>query len=253
MNRLLKVENMTVKVTEQVLVSGVNLELKAGDRFLIIGPNGAGKSTLLKGIAQGISYEGRVYAGENFMGRLKGKERARYIGMLSQNHHVNYSFTVEEIVAMGRYAYAPNMFSKNLEDQRMIKEALEMTGLWGRRKQSILTLSGGEVQRTFLAQIFAQDPHILLLDEPANHLDIQFQKQIFSLIDQWIRRKNKAVIAVVHDLSLAALFGNQFLLLNEGKVVAQGSKSQVLVPEVLNGIYQMDVKEWMRDLYESWV
>lgn len=251
-NTLLQLDDISVEISNLTLVNHVSLELVENDRLIIVGPNGAGKSTLINAIVRGLPFQGKVYYKGQDIARMKSNDIARSIGVLSQNHNVSYSFTVEEIVRMGRYAYAPNMFSSNKEDQIFIEEALEMTGLVDKRNQSVLTLSGGELQRTFLAQLFAQDPKILILDEPTNHLDIQYQKQIFSLIETWMQGKKKAVIAVVHDLSLASLLGNRFLLMDKGNVISMGNRDKVMSCDVLNQVYDMDVQEWMKALYQQW-
>ena len=116
----------------------------------------------------------------------------------------------------------------------------------------MLTLSGGELQRTFLAQVFAQDPQILILDEPANHLDLVYQKHIFSLIEQWLKEPGRAVLSVVHDLSLAKRYGTHAVLISQGKCTAQGEINQVLTPENLRAVYDMDVYAWMNDMLQQW-
>jgi iron complex transport system ATP-binding protein len=249
---MLNVEDITVSVTNLVLVNHVSFDVKQNDRLMIVGPNGAGKSTLINAISQGMPYTGKVCYDGADMSLMKPKEIAQKIGFLSQRNDVNYSFTVEEIVGLGRYAYSTDLFSKASDDKQYIEEALEMTGLINKRHQSVSTLSGGEVQRTFLAQVLAQDPDLLILDEPTNHLDIQYQTQIFTLIDKWVSSKNRAFVAVVHDLSLASYFGNKFLLLDKGDVVAYGSKDDVLSTTNLDKTYQIDVYQWMQTLYKQW-
>ena len=127
-----------------------------------------------------------------------------------------------------------------------------MTGLTGLRRASMLTLSGGEMQRAFLAQVFAQDPQVLILDEPANHLDLNYQQQIFSLIRDWLKQPGRAVLSVVHDLSLARRYGTHALLLDRGQCVASGAIGDVMTPEHLNGVYGMDVAAWLRELLSQW-
>ena len=118
--------------------------------------------------------------------------------------------------------------------------------------QSVLTLSGGELQRTFLAQLFAQNPRVLILDEPTNHLDLVYQKQVFELIAHWLKTPGRAVISVVHDLSLAKAYGTRALLLNHGKTVQQGTLEEVFTPAHLNAAYDMDVSKWMRSMLSQW-
>jgi len=127
-----------------------------------------------------------------------------------------------------------------------------MTGLTGLRRASMLTLSGGEQQRVFLAQVFAQDPQILILDEPANHLDLKYQQHIFSLIRQWLAEPGRAVLSVVHDLSLARMYGTHAILMDHGKSISQGEIGLVMTPEHLNPVYGMDVFSWMQAMLSQW-
>ena len=120
------------------------------------------------------------------------------------------------------------------------------------RKRSLLELSGGEVQRAFLAQVLAQEPEILLLDEPANHLDLVYQQSLFSLIGQWLQTPGRAALSVVHDLSIVRRYGTHAVLMNEGRAVAQGPIEAVFTPENLQKVYSMDVYGWMNDLYALW-
>ena len=134
----------------------------------------------------------------------------------------------------------------------MVARALELTGMTRFADQNVLTLSGGELQRTFLAQLFAQNPRVLLLDEPTNHLDLVYQKQVFELIAEWVKAPGRAVVSMVHDLSLARAYGTHALLLDGGKSVAQGGIDAVFAPEHINSAYAMDVPAWMRRMLAQW-
>lgn len=220
---------------------------------MVVGPNGAGKSTVVSAIAQGIPYSGKVLFEDHNVAEMKPKIAAKCFGVLTQNHTVGYSFTVEEVVRLGRYAFSKGMFSsKDEQDDTKIEKAIEMTGLEPFRKQSVLTLSGGELQRTFLAQLLAQDPQLLILDEPTNHLDLVYQKQIFELIKNWIKDTGRAVISVVHDLNLAKAYGTHALLLDKGRIVSGGETGVVLTAANLNQVYSMDVYAWMRQMLSQW-
>ncbi len=249
---MLKVENLSVSYGELTILNNVSFELKAGEWLMIVGPNGAGKSTLINAVTGGVPSKGNVYFEGRNVRAMKPHELARGIGVLSQNHFVGYSFSVEEVVRLGRYAYAPNIFSRHSGEDEAVREALEQTGLYEQRRQSVLTLSGGELQRAFLAQTFCQDPRLLLLDEPTNHLDLVYQKQVFELIQNWLKQKGRAVISVVHDLSLARAYGTRALLLDKGQVVADGPMDQVFSDEVLNRVYRMDVRDWMTKMLAQW-
>ena len=250
---MLKAENITVRYGEHIVVDQLSFHLQEGQWLMLAGPNGAGKSTLIETISQGVSYTGSIRLDGRDIRRFKPSQLARRIGVLAQKNTVGYAYTVEEVVGLGRYAHTAGFLSARDDGGKdRVEQALEMTGLQELRRANVLTLSGGELQRTFLAQVFAQDPQILILDEPANHLDLVYQKHIFSLIQEWLKQPGRAVISVVHDLSLARKYGTHAVLMNRGKCVAQGPTADVLTPDRLQDVYDMDVYQWMRDLLSQW-
>jgi len=250
---LLSVKDLTVRYGEKAIVHDVSFSLNEGDWLMIVGPNGAGKSTIVNAISQGAPYTGEVRVLEKDVRRYRPHELARLVGVLAQTHTMGYGFTVGSVVRLGRYAYAPGLFSKGqAEDETAVARALELTGLTRIVDQNVLTLSGGELQRTFLAQLFAQNPRVLLLDEPTNHLDLVYQKQVFELIREWLKTPGRAVASVVHDLSLARAYGSHALLLDGGKTLTYGALVDVFAPEHLDHAYDMDVSAWMRGLLGQW-
>lgn len=250
---MLKAERVTVCCDGQVIVDDLSFALEAGQWLMLVGPNGAGKSTLIRAIAQGVPYTGSITLDGRDIRAYKPAQLAQRIGVLSQQHSVGYAYSVEEVVSLGRYAHAAGFLSGgDAEGKARVEEALEMTGLAHLRRTSVLTLSGGELQRTFLAQVFAQNPQILMLDEPANHLDLVYQKHIFSLIGEWLKTPGRAVMSVVHDLSLARRYGTHALLMDHGRSVARGSIRETLTGENLQAVYGMDVFGWMREMYAQW-
>ena len=250
---MLEVRDLSVRYGQKTIVDRLSFSVQEGQWLMIVGPNGAGKSTALEAVTQAAPYTGSVLLDGQEVRRMKHTERARRMGVLMQKNLVGYSFTVEEVVRLGRYGHAPGVFSgRGGKDSAAVEEALELTGLTAQRAQSVLTLSGGELQRTFLAQVLAQQPRLLILDEPTNHLDLVYQKQVFSLIGCWLREPGRAVVSVVHDLSLARAFGTDAVLLHRGKMVASGSVREVLRPENLDAVHDMDVAAWMRKLLSQW-
>lgn len=250
---MLKVDRLTVQYGALAAVNDCSFTVSDEQWLMIIGPNGAGKSTILNAVSQGVPYTGTIRFDGKDLKKTDAATRARSIGVLSQNHYVGYAFSVEEVVRLGRYAHRGGLFSSHrAEDETAVEEALERTGLTPLRRQSVLTLSGGELQRTFLAQVFAQNPRYLLLDEPTNHLDLVYQKQIFALISEWLKVPGRAVVSVVHDLSLAKAYGTQALLLDHGRTVALGDTRTVTSAENLNAVYDMDVAAWMRSMLTQW-
>ena len=250
---MLQGEHITVRYGAHTVVDDVSFRLEAGQWLMLAGPNGAGKSTLIEAIAQGVPYAGTVRWEGKDVRALKPRQLARCLGVLSQRNAVGYAYTVEEVVGLGRYAYRGGFLSGRRDgDRDMVEQALEMTGLQDLRRASMLTLSGGEMQRAFLAQVFAQDPRVLILDEPANHLDLNYQQQVFSLIRDWLKEPGRAVLSVVHDLSLARRYGTHAVLMDRGRCVARGPIDGVMTPEHLNGVYGMDVAAWLGGLLSQW-
>lgn len=250
---MLEVQNLRVQYGDYTVVNDVSFSVPEGAFYIIAGPNGAGKSTILAAISQSIPYQGSVVVMGDDAKALKSGQLARRIGFLMQNHFVGYDFTVEEIVRLGRYAYGKGpLYAADSEDEAQVERALEMTGMGPFRRQSALTLSGGELQRAFLAQALCQDPGVLLLDEPTNHLDPGYQKETFELIDAWRKTPGRAVAAVVHDLSLAKAFGSHALLLHRGRRVFAGETERALSRENLETVYGMDVQQWLKTLLSQW-
>ncbi len=250
---MLQVKDLSVKFGSIEIVKQASFRLVEQQWMMIVGPNGAGKSTLINAISQGVPYTGTVLLRGRDVSKLRGTVLAKQMGVLTQSHNVSYSFTVEEIVKLGRYAYSKGIFSApDDEDEKMIEEALELTGMAAFRDQSVLTLSGGELQRTFLAQIIAQDPQLLILDEPTNHLDLIYQKQVFNLIESWLKKPGRGVISVVHDLSLAKAYGTDAILMHRGRVLSCGHVGEVLSKENLSRAYDMDIYEWMSRMLSQW-
>ena len=250
---MLKAEHVSVRYGEHVIVHDMSLYLQEGQWLMLVGPNGAGKSTLIEAISQGAPYTGSVILEGRDIRTYKAAQVAQRLGVLAQKNSVGYSYTVEEVVGLGRYAYTRSFLSDRDDDgEKQVERALELTGLTQLRSASVLTLSGGELQRTFLAQVFAQNPKILILDEPANHLDLKYQEHIFSLIKQWLKTPGRAVMSVVHDLSLAKKYGTHAVLMHQGRCAAQGQIDDVLIRENLQAVYEMDVYGYMGDMLSQW-
>lgn len=250
---MLELENLTVAYGALTIVDGISFTLPDGEWLMIAGPNGAGKSTIIGAISQNVKYTGSVRLDGEDAARMKPAKLARKLGVLTQNHWVSYSFSVEEVVRLGRYSHSRGLFGgAGNGDNDAVERALELTGMTALRSQSVLTLSGGELQRAFLAQLIAQDPELMLLDEPTNHLDLVYQKQTFSLVRDWIAQTGRSVVSVVHDLSLARAFGTRTLLLEHGHAVEYGETKKVLSRENLRRVYSLDVVEYMRGMFEQW-
>ena len=250
---MLEVKNLTVRYGDLVIVDNIGFSLNENRWLVVVGPNGSGKSTIVNAITGGAPYTGDILYEGRDVRRMKPAALARKVGVLSQTNAAAYPFTVGEIVRLGRYSHAPGIFkSSGAGDAGSVRKALELTGMLPFENQSALTLSGGELQRAFLAQVLAQDPRLLILDEPANHLDLAYQKQTFEQIGRWVKQPGRAVISVVHDLSLAAAYGTDIMLLCKGRIVSAGDAETVLSRENLQAVYSMDVHAWMREMLIRW-
>ena len=250
---MLRAEHLTVRYGEKEAVRNLSFEVEEGEWLVLVGPNGAGKSSLAGALARSILFEGTVTLKGKDIRSFTTQEYARKVGVLSQQHSAVYGFTVEEVVSLGRYARRKSLFrGEDPDGAGMITRALEMTGMADMRGRNMLTLSGGETQRVFLAQVFAQDPEILILDEPANHLDLPFQRDLFTMIGEWLKMPGRAAVTVMHDLSLARLYGTHALLMDSGRCVSKGPAAGVLTRENLQAVYRMDVYEWMQKMFRQW-
>lgn len=250
---VLSIKGLTAKIKGKVLVEDISLDAYQNEILMIVGPNGAGKSSLIKAVMGTIPHTGSAYINGDDIKDMKPQMLAKKIGVLTQYNNLAYSFSVEEVVKMGRYSHVKDFFGRlTKQDDEMVENALELTGISHIRNQCVLTLSGGELQRVFLAQLFAQDPQVLILDEPTNHLDLQYQIHIFDIIKQWIKQGDRTVIAVVHDLNLALHYGEKAILLKDGKKVQYGDIKEVLSKENLENVYNVDVFGHMNKMLDNW-
>ena len=249
----LQVSGLTVCRGGREIVRDVDFTVNDGEWLMLVGLNGAGKSTILRAVSGAIPCEGTVLLDGEDVRRMKPVRRALRLGMLEAGSTSAYAFTVRQIVEMGRYAHGGGLTGRgDPEGAAHVDEALRLTGLETMQHHSMLTLSSGERQRAFLAQVLCQDPVLLLLDEPASHLDLSYAKQMYELVDVWRRQPGRAVISVVHDLSAARCFGTHALLLDAGQVGAFGTVNDVLTDETLAVAWHMDVAAWMRQLTAVW-
>ena len=219
---MLEVSRLSVQFGQKKIVDGLSFTVEEGQWLMIVGPNGAGKSTALNAVTQGVPYTGRVlFAGQD-VAKMKPALRAQAIGVLAQNHFVGYGFTVEEVVRLGRFAYAGGLFGRSqTEDQEKVEQALALAGLQDKRRQSVLTLSGGELQRTFLAQVLAQDPKLLLLDEPVAGMT---DDETMRTAELFVSLAGKhSLVVVEHDMAFVKALGGKVTVLHEGSVLAEGN------------------------------
>lgn len=223
------------------VLEDVSFSLGQGDLLGILGPNGAGKSTLLRLLIKAIPPRaGRIHLGGTPLDNLSQMDVARFAAWVPQELDSLFVLTVEEMVRLGRFCHTGFWGRLGREDERQVHRALEETDLWSLRHRPVNRLSGGERRRVLLARALAQEPKVLLLDEPTAHLDPGHQAGLVSVVDRLRRERGLAVVAILHDVSLTLAWCPSVLLLKDGRVQAQGPSAQVLSPAVLKKVYGLD-------------
>ena len=250
---MLKIKNLSAFYGKKKVLDDIDLKIKPHTWTMVIGPNGSGKSSLVKAIGGGLGYEGEILYKDRDIKSFKAKERARVIGILSQNHYPTFNFKVEEVVGLGRLAYKGLWGTASQEDKEMVEKAMDLTGITSLRDKSILEVSGGEVQRTYLAQVFAQDPKILILDEPTNHLDLKYEEDVFELLKAWVKYSDRSLVTVVHDLTLSRSYGDYGLLLKNGQVLTTGPIEKTMASPLLKDAYGTDVHRVLKKRSRIWI
>jgi len=216
----------------------INLDLPPGSLAALIGPNGAGKTTLL-GLASGTlrPRAGTILLDGTDLARVPASLRARRIALVPQSLMIPFAFTVREVVALGRTPYLHPLRGESAADRAAIEQALELTDTARFARRCIHDLSGGERQRVIIALALAQEPDLLLLDEPTANLDVAHQLAILELIRGLNRRTGLTVLAAIHDLNLAALCFERILVLGGGQIAADGPPRAVITADLIRAVY----------------
>ena len=241
MNAVLNAREISVRAGSKLLLDRVSLSVSGGERIAIVGPNGAGKTTLLRALAGELKPQsGTLHLKGQRIDSYAARELALHRAVLSQHVTVAFPFTVAEIVAMG----GGNSGGRWLD--RMVEEMLAEVDLSDFAARAITTLSGGEQQRAHLARVLVQlacgenvgGPGVLLLDEPTSSLDLRHQLELFSVAGRSAER-GVAVVAVLHDLNLAAVFADRIIVLNNGHVVSDGTPGETITEQMLSDVFRV--------------
>lgn len=235
---ILRSESLSFAYTPgEDVVKDLSLDVAEGEVVCVLGPNGAGKSTLLRLLA-GITKPrtGAVSIGGDPIGSLSPRDRARRIALVPQSLYSLPDLSVEEFVRQGRYAYRARFRGPSPEDVAAITRALEDTELSDLTHRALDSLSGGQRQRALVARALAQEPRIVLVDEPTNSLDLHHRIHVFDVIAR-VGCEGRAALVVTHDMNLAAQYATRVVLIQDGAIVADGSVHDVLTPEVLVPVY----------------
>lgn len=232
--------SLSFSVDAVKLLDRVDVSAESGQFVGLIGPNGAGKSTLLRAVSNVLSYqEGSVSLHGADLTTLPAREVAELLALVPQIAPYTQGFTAFELVLMGRYPHLGRFQVEGQSDDRIARNAMRLTETDQFETRTIETLSGGERQRVFLARAVAQQPQVLLLDEPTSNLDVLHQLKILTLVRQLVD-DGLTAIAAIHDLNLAARFCDRLVLISGGRVVADGPAEDVLTPELIESAFGVE-------------
>ncbi len=251
---LLNIDNLKFSYGAIDVLQNISMQVMPSEFISIIGPNGAGKSTLLK-LIDGIyhSYGGQIFIGDSLQTDLSRKVLAQQIAYLPQEIDITFSYSVEEVVKMGRFPYLQGIQFYSEEDDQIVNHAMNLLHIIPFRDRSFGELSGGEKQRVMIASALAQEPNILLLDEPTSALDLHHQLEIYQILKNLQKETQLTVMVVTHDINLAAQFCERVILLDKGKVIRDGTPDEVLQFQVLQDIFgvkvYIDINPMTKSLY----
>ena len=251
---MLEVKNVCAGYGDTEIVHNISFSLNKGENMCILGANGCGKTTFLRAIGNLIPFTGSVKLDGVEIRSMKRRVIAEKIALLSQISGTYFGYSVYDTVMLGRYQQIRRTFSDRPSnaDKEAVERCLETVGLTDLAKRRINELSGGQLQRVFLAKTLAQDPQIILLDEPTNHLDVKHQVELIEHLKKWSESGDHAVIGVFHDISLAMQQSDKNMFMRDGNLEAFGAMENIVSRKLLQRIYGMDIAGYMDQEYESW-
>ncbi|MDY6862474.1 MAG: ABC transporter ATP-binding protein [Thermodesulfobacteriota bacterium] len=240
---MLEIKKLTCGYDDKLVLKDINLMVSHTDLLGIIGPNGSGKTTLLRAITKVLkSKKGKILLeGKNIL-EISNKELAKKIAFVSQTSGINLNINVEEFVLLGRIPHrGPLQFLENRKDIEIIKKAMLLTDTFALKERLLSELSGGERQLVTIACALAQEPGLLILDEPTAHLDITHKVKVLNLIKKLNKENGLTVIMVLHDLNLASEYCNRLVLIKNGVIRIIGSPQEVLTCKMIEDVYKTKV------------
>lgn len=238
---MIEIKNVSKKYGEKVVVSEIQLPITEQKLTAFIGPNGAGKSTLLSMMSRLIPKDtGEIYLDHNEVKAWKNNELSKKLSILKQANGVQLKITVRELVGFGRFPYCKGRLKK--EDHQKVEEAMENLGLTELADELIDTLSGGQLQRVYIAMVLAQDTDYILLDEPLNNLDMNYAVQMMQTLRRLVDEFGKTIVIVLHDINFAASYADEIVAMKQGRLFASGSTEEIIQADVLNKLYEMNIR-----------
>jgi iron complex transport system ATP-binding protein len=242
MDYQIKIQDLSFGYDQRRVLNNISLKLPRSGFISIVGPNGSGKSTLLKQISGALKPDaGGVYLDGKSIAAVSKKEAARIMAVVPQHTALEFDYRVLDVVLMGRYPYISRLRGETAQDRKIALDNMRFTNTHDLRNRSFNQLSGGERQRVILAQALTQQPKILLLDEPISHLDLQHQIEILNLIKKLSMDQNVIVVAVLHDLNMAAAYSDRIIMLKRGQVLCEGTPVEVLTVSNIKEVFEIEV------------
>jgi iron complex transport system ATP-binding protein len=242
MNHAIRTENLIFAYKEKPVLDGVSLSIESGEMVGILGPNGSGKTTLLKIFSAVLSGRGEVKLNGRAIETYSKRELSRIFAVVAQENQIQFPYTAAEIVLMGRASFHSPLVLDGKRDLEVARSSMQFTDCLSLSDRYLHELSGGEKQRVIIARALAQEPQILLLDEPSVFLDLKHQVQVFELMRRLNHERGLTIVAALHDLNLAALFFPRLVILREGKVYREGSPREVLTEKTIEEVYGIRVR-----------
>ena len=236
---LLSAYQVTVQLGERVIVENASVTLRAGELVALVGPNGAGKTTFIRALAGLVPAEGDILVGEKFLVDLGARARARSLAYLPQGHVFHWPMRVDAVVALGRHPHMDAFSRPSPQDRSAIRQAMEVTATEAFAERAVTTLSGGERARVALARALATEAPVLLADEPTASLDPRHQLIVMGLLRR-AAHGGGAVLAILHDLTLAARFADRVLVMEAGRIVADAAPNEALSPARVGQVFGVD-------------
>ena len=240
---VLEIRDVSISYGDNKIIKKLNLCVSEGEFIGIIGPNGCGKTTLLNAVSGSMRVDcGTILIQQRELDKLSPKERARIVSFVSQNPVLPMGFIVEEIVLMGRNPHLGLLDWESGKDFEIVHNALQLSGVTNFKDRLITTLSGGEMQRVFIARALAQESSIMLLDEPTAHLDIGFQTGVLDLVENVRKHSSLTIVAAMHDLTLAAQYCDRIVLIEGGSITVCGTPSEVITGDNIARVFGANVE-----------
>lgn len=235
----LKIQGLNFKYNSRLVLRDINLEVEEGEILTLLGPNGSGKTTLLRCIVRIFNpEEGDIFIDGKQISKIKREELAKWISYVPQNEHSSFPATVFDTVLIGRRPHLN--WNPSNRDFKVVSTILHLLGLKEIALRDFNELSGGEKQKVLIARAIAQEPKIMLLDEPTSNLDLRHQLEVLEIVRNLAKEKGVSVIMATHDLNLVPRYSDKLVMLKSGKIFSMGTPEQVITSENIKSVYQVD-------------